>query len=124
MNLFSDVEAWVQIACPRLSIDWGTAFAKPLLNPFEAEVALKGTAWRKTYPMDFYAADSGRWTNYHRTEEELKAAAEAKAKRRAARAKRRRELAAKRGHKVGPAKAATATAAAATGTAVALAYET
>jgi len=30
---------WVQIACPRLSIDWGYAFAKPLLNPYEAEVS-------------------------------------------------------------------------------------
>lgn len=26
---------WVQVACPRLSIDWGTAFPKPLLTPYE-----------------------------------------------------------------------------------------
>jgi len=26
---------WVQIACPRLSIDWGEAFSKPLLTPYE-----------------------------------------------------------------------------------------
>lgn len=26
---------WIQIACPRLSIDWGTAFSKPLLSPYE-----------------------------------------------------------------------------------------
>ncbi|XP_057853561.2 uncharacterized protein LOC131063687 [Cryptomeria japonica] len=39
--LFEDsVDAWVQIACPRLSIDWGEAFTRPLLTPFEAEVAL------------------------------------------------------------------------------------
>lgn len=39
--LFGDsVDVWVQIACPRLSIDWGEAFTKPLLTPFEAEVAL------------------------------------------------------------------------------------
>ncbi|MED6204556.1 hypothetical protein PIB30_010107 [Stylosanthes scabra] len=39
--LFEDsVDAWIQIACPRLSIDWGDAFAKPVLNPFEAEIAL------------------------------------------------------------------------------------
>ena len=30
-----DVGAWVQIACPRLSIDWGLAFDKPLLSPYE-----------------------------------------------------------------------------------------
>ncbi|XLS48261.1 hypothetical protein HN51_022619, partial [Arachis hypogaea] len=39
--LFEDsVDAWIQIACPRLSIDWGDAFGKPVLNPFEAEIAL------------------------------------------------------------------------------------
>lgn len=39
--LFEDaVDAWIQIACPRLSIDWGDAFKKPLLTPFEAEIAL------------------------------------------------------------------------------------
>ncbi|XP_059641430.1 uncharacterized protein LOC132283501 [Cornus florida] len=39
--LFGDsVDAWIQIACPRLSIDWGDAFEKPLLTPFEAEIAL------------------------------------------------------------------------------------
>ncbi|KAK1289977.1 hypothetical protein QJS10_CPB18g01906 [Acorus calamus] len=41
MELFGDsVDAWVQIACPRLSIDWGDAFEKPMLTPFEAEIAL------------------------------------------------------------------------------------
>lgn len=39
--LFEDsIDVWVQIACPRLSIDWGEAFTRPLLTPFEAEVAL------------------------------------------------------------------------------------
>lgn len=32
---FQDVEAWVQIACPRLSIDWGEGFALPTLTPYE-----------------------------------------------------------------------------------------
>ena len=63
---------------------------QPLLNPFEAEVALKGTTWRPQYPMDFYAEGSGRWTNYYKSEEELKAEAEAKAARRAARRRRRK----------------------------------
>lgn len=41
LQLFSDaVDAWVQVACPRLSIDWGEGFTKPTLNPFEALVAL------------------------------------------------------------------------------------
>ncbi|KAK8934912.1 hypothetical protein KSP39_PZI014850 [Platanthera zijinensis] len=41
INLFGDsVDAWVQIACPRLSIDWGEGFSKPLLTTFELEIAL------------------------------------------------------------------------------------
>jgi 2-(3-amino-3-carboxypropyl)histidine synthase len=67
LALFQDVDAWIQIACPRLSIDWGYAFDKPLLNPYEAEVALGGADWQAVYPMDFYARDGGQWTVYHRT---------------------------------------------------------
>jgi len=36
----AEVDAWVQIACPRLSIDWGYAFDRPLLTPFEAFAAM------------------------------------------------------------------------------------
>ncbi|KAL9083632.1 MAG: hypothetical protein Q9165_008447 [Trypethelium subeluteriae] len=63
LAVMSDVECWVQIACPRLSIDWGYAFPRPLLTPYEALVVLgqrrgwdedggEGTA---VYPMDFYS---------------------------------------------------------------------
>ncbi|KAM9320295.1 2-(3-amino-3-carboxypropyl)histidine synthase subunit 1 [Gastrophryne carolinensis] len=66
LKLFPEVEAWIQVACPRLSIDWGTAFSKPLLTPYEASVALKEAEWQKTYPMDFYANQSlGPWTVNH-----------------------------------------------------------
>lgn len=66
LSLFDTIDAWVQIACPRLSIDWGMAFKKPLLTPFELNVALREVAWPASYPMDFYANDSlGNWTpNY------------------------------------------------------------
>ena len=60
---FGDVDAWVQVACPRLSIDWGNAFQKPLLTPYELNVALNVVSWQSVYPMDFYAKDSlGPWT--------------------------------------------------------------
>lgn len=59
------VQAWVQIACPRLSIDWGTGYGvRPLLTTYEAFVAVGKTEWREVYPMDFYAKDGGEWTNY------------------------------------------------------------
>ncbi|GAX79013.1 hypothetical protein CEUSTIGMA_g6453.t1 [Chlamydomonas eustigma] len=34
------IQAFVQVACPRLSIDWGEGFALPTLTPYEALVAL------------------------------------------------------------------------------------
>lgn len=80
----------VQTSCPRLSIDWGSAFPKPLLSPYEAAAAMgKACMWseapstlgmqrypsfrdrsedheRVDYPMDFYAnASLGPWTPRH-----------------------------------------------------------
>uniref|UniRef100_A0A8D0FQ80 2-(3-amino-3-carboxypropyl)histidine synthase subunit 1 n=1 Tax=Strix occidentalis caurina TaxID=311401 RepID=A0A8D0FQ80_STROC len=66
LRLFPDVDTWVQVACPRLSIDWGEAFSKPLLTPYEAAVALRDVEWQQPYPMDFYASQSlGPWTVNH-----------------------------------------------------------
>ncbi|KAG5269203.1 hypothetical protein AALO_G00199410 [Alosa alosa] len=66
LQLMADVDAWVQIACPRLSIDWGTAFSKPLLSPYEAAVALQQADWQDVYPMDFYSNQSlGPWAPNH-----------------------------------------------------------
>ncbi|EFA84394.1 diphthamide biosynthesis protein 1 [Heterostelium album PN500] len=64
LDLFSDIQTWIQIACPRLSIDWGYAFTTPLLNTYEAEVALNGIEWQTVYPMDFYSKQGGKWSNY------------------------------------------------------------
>jgi len=66
-----DVDCYVQVACPRLSIDWGYAFDKPLLSPYEAEVALGATDWRDVYPMDHYSKAGGAWAVY--TEKEVTA---------------------------------------------------
>ena len=80
----------VQTSCPRLSIDWGSAFPKPLLSPYEAAAAMgRAPLWtdasedlgmirfpgarhdtdqteRTDYPMDFYAnASLGPWTPRH-----------------------------------------------------------
>lgn len=73
----------MQTSCPRLSIDWGYAFPRPLLSPYEASVALgapHARGWKsmgssvpkalengrkgdEDYPMDFYADGSlGEWT--------------------------------------------------------------
>mmetsp|Transcript_42960 Transcript_42960/g.102143 ORF Transcript_42960/g.102143 Transcript_42960/m.102143 type:complete len:414 (+) Transcript_42960:1-1242(+) len=66
LRTFEGIDAWVQVACPRLSIDWGHFFDKPLLSPYEVEVALKETEWREVYPMDYYSQAGGPWSNYPR----------------------------------------------------------
>ncbi|XP_043355116.1 2-(3-amino-3-carboxypropyl)histidine synthase subunit 1 isoform X2 [Dermochelys coriacea] len=77
LQLFPNVDAWVQVACPRLSIDWGGAFSKPLLTPYEAAVALKEIEWQQTYPMDFYAGQSlGPWTVNHASHQSQRGASQ------------------------------------------------
>ena len=74
LQMFSkDVDPWVQVACPRFSVDWGHAFTKPLLNSFELHVSLgeatlpsvEPTEIQQPYPMDYYKVNSGPWSNYH-----------------------------------------------------------
>ncbi|KAF1761469.1 hypothetical protein GCK72_009725 [Caenorhabditis remanei] len=67
LAMFPEVDCWVQVACPRLSIDWGTQFPNPLLYPFELAVALDNIAVPGDHwPMDYYSNDSlGPWTNNH-----------------------------------------------------------
>ncbi|KAB5582610.1 putative diphthamide synthesis protein-domain-containing protein [Coniochaeta sp. 2T2.1] len=59
LAMMSDVECWVQVACPRLSIDWGYAFPRPLLTPYEALIALEEREdWGNgVYPMDYYGRE-------------------------------------------------------------------
>jgi 2-(3-amino-3-carboxypropyl)histidine synthase len=59
------VEVWVQVACPRLSIDWGEGFDRPILTPYELEVMLGGKEWEDVYPMDYYSSAGGPWANMH-----------------------------------------------------------
>jgi len=67
LHLFSDkVDAWVQVACPRLSVDWGHYLAqKPVLAPYELFTCLEETEWQDVYPMDYYTTSGGPWSNYY-----------------------------------------------------------
>eukprot|EP00804_Cyclotella_cryptica_P004611 CCRYP_006922-RD/>CCRYP_006922-RD protein AED:0.20 eAED:0.20 QI:0/0.8/0.66/1/0.4/0.33/6/385/593 len=92
----SGVCAWVQIACPRLSIDWGHYFCVPVLSPFELFVALgevpdsnlwsdnnkedgtnasneQSNGFEGDYPMDFYSKNGGPWTNYYESNNDRRA---------------------------------------------------
>ena len=65
------IGCFVQVACPRLSVDWGHEFGGvAVLNGYEAEVALGLTEWRAVYPMDYYADDGGEWSNYAEREKQ------------------------------------------------------
>ena len=60
------IDAWVQVACPRLSVDWGHHLShKPVLTPYELMVCLDVTAYQDRYPMDYYSQAGGPWSNYH-----------------------------------------------------------
>lgn len=64
LALFKGVDAWVQVACPRLSLDWGDAFSSPLLTPYEAHIAFGSSVYQDVYPMDYYSNKGGPWANY------------------------------------------------------------
>ncbi|AOA65049.1 Diphthamide biosynthesis protein 1 [Komagataella phaffii CBS 7435] len=59
LAMFDGIDAFVQVACPRLSIDWGYAFSRPLLTPYECMVMLEqDKMWKSNYyPMDYYHKD-------------------------------------------------------------------
>jgi len=73
IHALEGIDAWVQIACPRLSIDWGEGFHKPVLTPYEAEVCMGGVKpwWEQnandiahtSYPMNYYEKGAGPWTS-------------------------------------------------------------
>lgn len=54
-----DVDFYVQIACPRLSIDWSYGTPKPLLTPYELFALLDKFDLTKNYSMDYYSYNGG-----------------------------------------------------------------
>ena len=49
---FYPVDAFVNTACPRIAIDDAVKYAKPLITPFELEVALGEKKWELGYQFD------------------------------------------------------------------------
>ena len=49
---FYPVDAFVNTACPRIAIDDSTRYAKPLITPYELEVALGEKKWESGYQFD------------------------------------------------------------------------
>ncbi|KAI5148443.1 2-(3-amino-3-carboxypropyl)histidine synthase [Enteropsectra breve] len=64
LDQYHMVDSFVQVSCPRLSIDWGACYRKPLLSPFEVFYAKDGE-----YQMDYYSMEgSAPWKNYNNAE--------------------------------------------------------
>lgn len=72
LKLFgSKVDAWIQVACPRLSVDWGHFLSdKPVLSPYELFVSMEEYSWQEEYPMDFYSQTGGPWSNHYQENRE------------------------------------------------------
>ena len=49
---FYPVDAFVNTACPRIAIDDSTRYSKPLITPYELEVALGEKQWEHGYQFD------------------------------------------------------------------------
>ena len=64
ISKFQQCDAFIQLACPRLSIDWFNQFNKPMLTPYEAYVAYGETEFKDVYPMDNYKFNGGDWGHY------------------------------------------------------------
>ena len=58
------VDFFVQIAYPRLSIDWSYGVPKPLLTPFELYALIDKYNLKETYRMDYYSYNGGPWSNF------------------------------------------------------------
>jgi len=63
---------WVQLSCPRISLDWGHYFKSIILNPFEFSVFMRSTKLNKNFvPMDFYSKMGNFWTSYSKLKMEF-----------------------------------------------------
>lgn len=64
LEQYPRVDVWIQTSCPRLSMDWGNTYSKPLLSPYEAFAGLQSVPLE--YPMDNYANGGGPWSNFYK----------------------------------------------------------
>lgn len=62
LDKYQYVDAFVQIGCPRLSIDWGNSYKKPLLNAYE----ILSADIQSQYEMDYYDIEKkSEWGMYY-----------------------------------------------------------
>ena len=68
---YNKCECFIQIACPRLSIDWSDQFSKPMLTPYEIFLALEQEKLENdVYKMNNYSNDTGEWGHFFKEKKE------------------------------------------------------
>lgn len=89
-NILEGVDYSIQLACPRLSTDWGIYYTKPILNSYEAfvlfgnlsnnnfqffndmendlDISCSEFSYLRTYPMNYWASNGNIWCNYYLNE--------------------------------------------------------
>ena len=68
---YNKCEGFIQLACPRLSIDWSDQFSKPMLTPYEIYIALDQIKLENdTYAMNNYSNDTGEWGHFFKEKKE------------------------------------------------------
>jgi len=68
---YTKCECFVQLVCPRLSIDWSDQFSKPMLTPYEVYLALGEVELKDgTYEMSNYSNETGEWGHFFKEKKE------------------------------------------------------
>ena len=68
---YNKCECFIQIACPRLSIDWSDQFSMPMLTPYEILLALDQEKIENgVYKMNNYSNDTGEWGHFFKEKTE------------------------------------------------------
>ena len=66
ISKFPQCDCFIQIACPRLSIDWPDQFSKPMLTPYETYIAFGKIEKPEIYRMDNYSYETGEWGHLYK----------------------------------------------------------
>ena len=62
---YNKCECFIQLACPRLSIDWSDQFTKPMLTPYEIYLILDPKKYKNDiYEMNKYSNETGEWGHF------------------------------------------------------------
>jgi 2-(3-amino-3-carboxypropyl)histidine synthase len=62
---YNKCECFIQLACPRLSIDWSDQFTKPMLTPYEIYLILDPKKYKNyIYEMNNYSNETGEWGHF------------------------------------------------------------